>query len=93
MVHIGQQIQIVRLYALVHLVDGGVDRAELDHFGAGGGDKAPVRGAAGGEQGWLLAIDRLDGRDRRRQQFAGVGQERLAGEGPVQLVIQTVSIQ
>ncbi len=93
MVHVCQQIQIVRLHALVHLVDGGVDRAQLDHFGAGGGDKAPIGRSPGGEQGRLLAVDRLDGRDRRRQQLAGVGEEGLAGEGPVELVIQTMPVQ
>ena len=42
LVHVRQQIQIVRLHALVHLVDGGVDRAELDDFRPGGSDEAPI---------------------------------------------------
>jgi hypothetical protein len=36
--------------AFVDLVDGGVDRADLDHLRADVGDEAAVRGAAGGRQ-------------------------------------------
>ncbi|MNH15577.1 hypothetical protein D3C79_751920 [compost metagenome] len=74
-------------------MNGGVDRTQLDHLGAGGSDEAPVGGAARGEQGRLLAVDGFDGPHGRRQQLAGVGQEGLAGEGPLDLKIQPVTGQ
>ena len=49
-------------HALVDLVDGRVDRSQLDQLAADGGDEAAVRSAAGGGQ---LRLDAHDFMDRR----------------------------
>ena len=46
-----------------------------------------------GEQGRLLTVDRRHGGHCGIQQGAGVGQEGLAGEGPLDLVVEAVTIQ
>ncbi len=78
---------------LVHLVDGGVDRTQLHHLSAGGGDKAAVTGAAGGGQMRVGAGAFLDRRHGGVHQGAAVGEERLAGQLPLDLVIQAVALQ
>jgi hypothetical protein len=69
-------------------VDGGIDGAQLEDLGTGGGDEAPVGGAAGGGQLGGLAGDGGDGLGGGVDQLAGGGQEGVAGEAPVELVVQ-----
>ena len=63
-------------------MNGGVDRAEFDHLGAEGGDKAPVRGAAAGRGLGVAAGDRFDAGGHGVEQGARFGEERQAGQGP-----------
>ena len=74
-------------------MNGGVNRAELDHLIADAGDEAPVRGAAGGGD---LGRDAAFGRDGARyrvNQRAARREEGLAGQVPVQRVFKAVLVE
>ena len=74
-------------------MDGGVHRPQLDHLGAGGSDEATVGGAAGGGQLGVDAGHAADGVACRVHQGAGGGEEGIARQGPVDLVLQTVAVE
>ena len=76
----GKPLKVIQRDAFVDLVDAGVDRAELDDFGAERRDEAAVRGAAAGARLGLDAAVLADRRDGRLAQRAVAGQERLAGQ-------------
>ena len=71
-----QPREILDAHVLVELVDGGVDRAELDHLAPSGAMKRPSRGAAAGVE--LTASVRSAPRCRAT---ALVEQSRRGGEG------------
>ena len=79
--------------AFVGLVDGAVERAELDHLGTGRGDEAPVRRAAAGVGVRFDAQFPADGRAHGLDQARAAGQERLAGERPGQFVVEAMALQ
>ena len=77
----------------ISLVNGAVESTEFHYLGAGRGDKAPIRGAAGGIGRGLgpefLAYGAAYGLD----QPGAAGQKRLAGQGPDEPVLQTMPFQ
>ena len=78
---------------LVDLVDAFIHRAKLDEFAGNGFDKAAVRCAAAGGEFRAHAADFGNGGLRGFRQPARFGQEGLAGQTPLQIVIQTVFVQ
>src|SRR5690606_1251788 len=92
-VDLGEQVQIAGAYTLVHLVDGGVDRAQLHHLGAQGGDEAAIGGAAAGGGGGFQPRDLADAGRHGVQQFARLGQEGQAGQRPVDAPVQAVPVE
>src|SRR6185312_9621759 len=90
----GQGFQFVHGDTFVHLVDSGVDRADLDDLGPHRRDEAAVGSAAAGA---LFGIDAVqlaaDGDDGFAQHAAGRGEEGFAGEVPVQDEVETVALQ
>ena len=80
-------------HALVHLVDGRVDDAELDDLRAGRRDEAAVGRAAGRRQLGLAAGLLVDRALHGRRQLAGRREERQAGDEPLERVVHLVAIE
>ena len=59
-------------------MNGGIQRPQFQHLGAGGGDETPIGGAAGGGEFRFLAGDLFYGVYRGIQQGAGGGNEGFA---------------
>ena len=74
-------------------MDGGVYRPQFDEFARNGFDEAAVRSAAAGGEFRAHAADFGNGGLRGFRQPARFGQEGLAGQTPLQIVIQTVFVQ
>ena len=74
-------------------MDGGVDRAELDHLSAQGGDEATVGGAAAGGRRGVATGDILDAGGHSVEQFARLSEERQTGQRPLQVVVQAVLVE
>src|SRR5450759_1583776 len=80
-----QAFEFIERDMLVDLVDACVDRPEFDDFRAERCDEAAIRGAAAGAHFRVFDAAMLaNGRDCRVAQCAGAGQERFAGEPPVE---------
>src|SRR5690606_22539659 len=92
-VDFGQQIEVAGEDVFVDLMNRGVDRAELHHLGAEGGDEAPVGcSSAGGGRG-LAPGHAADGRGDAVEQFAWLGQEGQAGQGPVDVPVEAMLVE
>ena len=78
---------------LVDLVDAGVDRADLDAFGAEWRDEARIGGSATGGFFRMRARESREHFARRRTQPAFRRVERLAAAMPVDVIAQAVRIQ
>ena len=74
-------------------MNGGVERAKLEHLRAGAGDETAIGGAARGGQFRCNPLNFLDGGDRGLHQIPGRGQEGMTAQGPGQLIVEAVSIQ
>jgi hypothetical protein len=84
-----QALEIVERYALIDMVDRGVDRADLDALRTEWSDKARIRGAAAGTFLRRLAGDELAQHfTRNRAQPAFRGVERLAASVPLDGVLK-----
>ena len=90
---ITQGVEVGDADALIDLVNGGVERAKLEHLRAGAGDETAIGGAARGGQFRCNPLNFLDGGDRGLYQITGWSQEGVTAQGPGQLVVQAVPIQ
>ena len=77
----------------VDLVDGGVDGAQFDEFAGDVFDKAAVGRAAGGGKFGADAADFFGGVLRAFGEASGFGEEGLAGQAPLQIVLQAVAVE
>src|SRR5512139_2479111 len=93
LVNRSQLLDVFHRDVFVQLVDAHVERAELDHLAADVGDEAAVRGAAGGGQLGGDAGDLADRFGESVAQRAARGEERPAGQAPVDFVIEAVAVE
>src|SRR5260221_970029 len=77
-----QDFELGERDVLVQLVNAGVDRPELDHFGADVDDEARVRCAAGGGELAVRAGVALAGLEDDICQASGFAEKRLRADHP-----------
>ena len=86
----GKLIEFGHVHPFIDLMDGGIDRTQLDHLGTMTSDEAGIGGAADGGAFRLSAGDGFDRCAHRVDQDAGRGQEGLGAQRPVDVEIQAM---